>query len=138
MNVIEQILAALGSLTTVVIAVAVACFGLFRIFGEKWMSAKFDEKLAAYKHEQQKELEQLRFKISGLLDRTMKLHLREFEVLPEAWAKLVDAHSATTAFISPIQSYPDLDNMTPEHLTEFLEKIPLASWERPVRKQTIL
>jgi hypothetical protein len=75
-------------------------------------------------------LEQLRFKISSLLDRTTKLHQREFEVLPEAWAKLVDAHSATVAVTSPRQSYPDLDNMTPEHLTEFLEKSPLASREQ--------
>jgi len=94
------------------------------------MAAKFDEKLAAYRHEQQKELEQLKFKISSLLDRTTKLHQREFEVLPEAWAKLVDAHSATVSVTSPLQSYPDLDNMTFEHLTEFLRKSPLASWEQ--------
>lgn len=130
MSVIEHVLTALGGLAAVVIAVAAACFGLFRVFGERWMAARFDEKLAAYRHEQQKELEQLRFKISSLLDRTTKLHQREFEVLPEAWAKLVDAHGATLALTSPIQSYPDLDRMTPEHLAEFLEKSPLASWER--------
>ncbi|SRR5579871_2090042 len=130
MSVVEQVLTALGGLAAVVIAIAAACFGLFRVFGERWMAAKFDEKLAAYRHEQQKELEQLRFKISSLLDRTTKLHQREFEVLPEAWAKLVYAYSATIALTSPVQSYPDLDRMTPAHLTEFLEKSPLASWER--------
>ena len=51
MSMIEQILAALGGLAAVVIAVAAACFGLFRVFGERWMAAKFDEKLAAYGHE---------------------------------------------------------------------------------------
>jgi len=35
MGAIEQTLAALGGLAAVVIAVAAACFGLFRVFGEK-------------------------------------------------------------------------------------------------------
>jgi hypothetical protein len=130
MEIVQQVLAALGGLAAVAIAVAAACFGLFRVFGEKWMAAKFDEKLAAYRHEQQKELEQLKFKINGLLDRATKLHQREFEVLPEAWAKLIEAHSATVAVTSALQSYPDVDKMTSEQLVEFLKKSPLAGWEQ--------
>jgi hypothetical protein len=36
MDVIEQTLAALGGLAAVAITVAAACFGLFRVFGERW------------------------------------------------------------------------------------------------------
>ena len=51
-------------------------YAMFKRLGEKWLDAKFDERLAAYKHEQQKGLEQLRFKINTLLDRAIKLHHR--------------------------------------------------------------
>jgi hypothetical protein len=30
------------------------------VLGEKWLNAKFEERLAEYKHAQQKEIEQLR------------------------------------------------------------------------------
>lgn len=65
--------------------VAIVAYALLRFFGEKWMNAKFEERLAAFKHAQEKELEELRYKINALLDRTVKLHQKEFDVIPEAW-----------------------------------------------------
>jgi hypothetical protein len=62
---------------------------LFKVLGEKWLNAKFEERLAQYKHAQQKEIEQLRFRINSLMDRTTKLHQHEFDVLPEAWSRLM-------------------------------------------------
>jgi len=46
--------------------------------------------LLAYKHEQQKELEHLKFSINAQMDRATKLHQREFEALPEAWSNSTD------------------------------------------------
>jgi len=86
--------------------------------------------LEAYKHQQQKELEELRFKISGLLDRTTKLHQREFEVLPEAWAKLVIAHAKVQGLVSAFQEHPDLDRMTPKQLEEFIQNSQLKQWQK--------
>ena len=62
---------------------ATAAWWLFQAFGDKWLAARFDKRLEALRHAQQKELEELRFRINALLDRATKLHQREFEVLPE-------------------------------------------------------
>lgn len=130
MLVIRTIAEIVGLIGLLVAAIGSITYKLFQRYGEKWLDTKFDERLAAYKHEQQKELEQLRFKINALLDRTTKLHQREFEVLPEAWAKLTDAYHRTLGFVAPLQSYPDLNKMSPLHLKEFLEKSPLGAWEK--------
>jgi hypothetical protein len=55
-------------------------FYLFKLFGEKWLNTKFEERLATFKHEHQKEIERLRGTINTLMDRATKLHQREFEV----------------------------------------------------------
>jgi hypothetical protein len=136
MGTIQSFLAALGALVGAGGTIAAISFGLFRLFSEKWLSARFDERLAAYKHAQQKELEELRFKINALMDRTVKLHQKEFDVLPEAWAHLIDAHGVVSSITSPIQSYPDLDRMNDQQLDEFLENSPLANWQKQEIKNT--
>jgi hypothetical protein len=82
---LTDILAAIGALIVGSGTIGAIAFGLFKVLGEKWLNAKFEERLAEYKHAQQKEIEQLRFRINSLMDRTTKLHQHEFEVLPEAW-----------------------------------------------------
>jgi hypothetical protein len=110
--------------------IAIIAYGLLRFFGEKWMNAKFEERLAAFKHAQEKELEELRFKISALMDRTIKLHQKEFDVIPEAWAKLTVAYGVVTTITSALQQYPDLDRTSSAQLEEFLEGSFLAKWQR--------
>jgi len=92
----------------------------FQHLAVKWLDAKFAERLQALKHMQDKEMEQLRFKIAAMLDRTVKLHQREFDVLPEAWSKLNDAFWVARSFVSPAQSYPDLERMSAPHREEFI------------------
>jgi hypothetical protein len=70
------------------------------------------------------------------MDRATKLHQREFDVLPETWAKLTEAYGITTAITSAIQSYPDLDRMSAPHLEEFLNDCPLMNWQKEEIKQT--
>jgi hypothetical protein len=105
-------------------------YWLFKLLAEKWLNAKFEERLSAYKHAQQKELEQLKFEISALLDRTVKLHQREFDVLPEAWGLLTDAFSITRPVTLGAVFSPDIKKMTGEQFEDFLEKIPLAAWQK--------
>jgi hypothetical protein len=123
----------LDFITTVVVAGggggAVAVW-LCKLFGEKWLNTKFEERLASLKHEHQKEIERLRLRINTLMDRTTKLHQREFDVLPEAWSRLNDAFAQTNVVVSPIQRYPDLNRMAEEHINEFLKKTPLQEWEK--------
>lgn len=128
--IVQTVLATLGAAVGLGGGLVAISYALFRFFGEKWINAKFEERLAAYKHAQQKELEELRFKINALMDRATKLHQREFDVLPDAWAKLIDAHGITIAITSAFQRYPDFDQMSGPHLDEFLAASPLANWQK--------
>jgi hypothetical protein len=73
-NILGPILTAIGAFIVAGGGLAAIVYAIFKFFSEKWLNAKFEERLAAYKHEQQKEIEQLRFKINALMDRTVKLH----------------------------------------------------------------
>ncbi len=110
--------------------ISAVTYALFKVFSEKWLTAKFDERLAAYKHQQQKELEQLRYTINSLMDRTIKLHQREFEILPEAWARLADAFASVASIVAGLQRYPDLNRLTEPQLAEFLTGADLPSWKQ--------
>jgi hypothetical protein len=105
-------------------------YWLFKLLAEKWLNAKFEERLSAYKHAQQKELEQLRFEISALLDRTVKLHQRELDVLPEVWGLLTDAFSITRPIGLGVAFAPNISTMTAAQFDYFLEQIPLVAWQK--------
>lgn len=127
---IKNVLALAGGGAIVIAAIAGFSYWLFKLFSEKWLTAKFNERLEDYKHKQQRELEELKFKINALMDRTTKLHQREFEVLPEAWGKLIDARGHVLSITSPLQQYANLDVMTQHQLSEFLEQSPVANWQK--------
>ena len=111
-------------------------FWFFKLFGEKWLSNKFAERLEAFKHYQQKEIEHLRFEINKLFDRTTKLHQREFETLPRAWSLLAKSFHTVKGFISPLQSYPDVARMNETQLDNFLVACPLDNWEKEQLKSS--
>jgi hypothetical protein len=104
---------------------------LFRTVAEKWLGAKFDRQLTAFKHEQQIEIERLKLSVSAQLDRATRLHQREFDVLPKAWGKLKDAYGLAVELVSRGQAFPDLNSMTSnEQLEDFLKSSSLADWQR--------
>jgi hypothetical protein len=128
---------ALGPILAVVGTVAVGggvitgfAFWLFKQFGEKWLGNKFAERLAAFRHEQSKEMEQVKFEINKLMDRKTKLHQREFEVLPKAWSLLTKNYHSARAFTSYFQSYPDVERMGDAQLEDFLRDSPLRDWQK--------
>ena len=110
-------------------AVAIA-YGAFRLLATKWLDSKFAQQLEAFKHAQAQELKELEFRINALFDRRKRLHDREYEVVPEAWAKLNDAYWKAMAVVSPFQSYPDLERMSDPHLKAFVATCRLNDWEK--------
>lgn len=130
MELLSTLFAFVGYLVVGVGAVGTFAWWLFRTFSEKWLNAKFEERLAAYKHEQQKELEHLKFSINAQMDRATKLHQREFEALPEAWARLMDAHGMVASVVSRYKSTPDLNGMQSDQLEDFIVNSKLAEWQR--------
>src|SRR5437879_3054551 len=130
MDLFEVLLKAAGVIVVAGGGAAALIFGPLRYSADKWLTAKFNQRLEQFKHAQQVEMENLRFKINSLFDRTTKLHQREFEVVPTAWALLVECKNQVSALIAAFQQYPDLDRMTAPQLDEFLEDSFLAKWQR--------
>ena len=127
---LEKIAAAFGAVVFAGGTLTGLALWLFKLFGEKWLNSKFAERLEAFKHDQQKEIEHLRFEINKLLDRTTKLHQREFEILPRTWSLLSKCYHSVRAVTAGLQSYPDISIMSTPRLEEFLSKCPLENWQK--------
>ncbi len=119
----ELVNTAFSSLAGVGITIAAMvgfAYWLFRLFAEKWLDAKFNKRLEDHRHAQQIELENLRHEIQKLLDRATTLQKFEFEVLPQAWAKLDDVFLRTLALSATFRRTFNLDEMAHDQLEEFL------------------
>src|SRR5690348_15975375 len=74
MDAVDHLLKIVGAIVIGVGGLSLIVYQAFKHLAARWLDARLDERLQALKHEQEKELEQLRFKISALLDRATKLH----------------------------------------------------------------
>jgi hypothetical protein len=127
---VQALLALFGGGVFVIGTIVAAAYGLFKIFGENWLDSRFAERREALKHEQQKELEALKVQIARLIDRATKLNQREFEAIPEAWARLYEAFERTRSLGALLETYPDIDNMTSERRNEFIGRCKLEELEK--------
>lgn len=126
----EQFFSIFGKYAGVAILAVCGSFVFFRFLGRKWIDSKFSSALEKFKHEQQMEIELLKFKINGLLDRTTKIQQKEFEVLPEIWSKLVEARACVLSFISPIQTYTNIEKIAEDELPTFLDEVEFNAFEK--------
>lgn len=108
---------------------AAITYGLFKAFGAKWMENRFAAQLEKSKQAHATETEHLRFKIAGLLDRVTKLSQREFEVLPDIWAKADTAYNHAAALISPWRSRPDFSRMSEAQFEETITRYDLPQFQ---------
>ncbi|MDH7975701.1 hypothetical protein QH494_26240 [Sphingomonas sp. AR_OL41] len=108
---------------------AAIAYALFKAFGAKWMENRFAAQLEKSKQAHATETEHLRFKIASLLDRATKLNQREFEVLPDIWAKADEAYNHAAALISPWRNRPDFLNMTEPHFENLIVQYDLQQYQ---------
>lgn len=99
---------------------AAVAYLLFQWLGKTWIEDKFAQRLDQLRHQQALEIQRLRVEIDSMLSGALKLQEREFSVLPEAWAKLDEAHGLVSWVVSPFQQYADVNRMNPTQLEEFL------------------
>lgn len=130
MDILSLLLQFIGAIIVSAGAIVSFAYWLFKLLADKWLNAKFAERLEDYRHAQKKELENVRFEMNKLMDRTVKLHQREYDALPEAWSLLVNAHGITKAAISPLQQYADVQRMNDAQLDVFLSESSLPDWEK--------
>lgn len=128
-QVIQPVVTAIGALIIGGGALTTIAYWLFRQFAKNWLESKFAERLQSLKHSHESELEELKFKINTLFDRKIKLHQREFEIVPHAWTLLHDLYREAS-FLTGLATYPDLDRLPPPDLDEFLETTQLTKWEK--------
>jgi len=126
----KEILAWIGGLGVTTAALLTAAYQLFKYWGAKWLDSRFDERLQILKHQHQQEIEQLRYTISGMLDRTTKLNDREFQVLPKAWVMTNKSFWAAAQLVAPFQEIVNLDAMVPQHRETFIKESRLADWQK--------
>lgn len=126
----DAVLEFLGKIVAYGGGAAVIAYGIFRFLGEKWLENKFAQQLENLRHEKAKELEDIRYRINAQFSRVTKIHEKEFEVLPQAWSKLIEALAHVSVAVSPMQSYPDLDAMSAPAMDSFLSKCELEDHEK--------
>lgn len=124
---VVTIFGALG--ITVAVAVA-AAWAAFTWFGQRWIENRFSRAADHYRAEQAQELEKLKHRINSAFDRLTRQHDREFEVLPDLWAKLVDARMFALDYVSVHQRTAIIDLLTDEALEEFLQEKPFMEWQK--------
>lgn len=101
-------------------ASAAVAYLLFQWLGKTWIENKFAQRLDQLRHQQALEIQRLRVEIDAMLSGALRLQEKEFSVLPEAWAKLDEAHGLVSWLVSPMQQYANVDRMNGEQLEEFL------------------
>jgi len=87
-DILNEFLKLIGGVAAIGAASSAFAYAMFRIFTTKWIETRFSERLEAFKHQ---EIEHLRFRINTMMDWNVKLHQREFDVLPETWSLLTEA-----------------------------------------------
>jgi hypothetical protein len=125
----------LGEILTIGGGGAVIAYGIFSLVGKKWLEKVFSEKLEEFKHKQDLQMEQYRFEINTLYNRILKIHDKEFDVLPTLWNKLQCASREALIFTSPYREYPDLNHMSNKQIEESLAKVNFSESQKSSIKQ---
>ena len=109
---------------------AAVAYLLFQWLGKTWIENKFAQRLDQLRHQQALELQKLRVEIDAMLSGALKLQEKEFSVLPEAWAKLDEAHGLVAWLVSPTQRSADVGRMNSVQLEEFLANTEFAESQK--------
>ncbi len=127
---VQLVFAYLGQLVAVGGTGAAVAYGLFQWFGKTWLDQQFKKQLENLKHEQQKEIEQVRYQINSQFSRISKIHEKEFEVLPKAWTLLQQAQGSVFQVASAIRRTPDFDHLSESQLRAFATASRLADHQK--------
>lgn len=126
----DAIFAWIGKAIVFLAPVGFIAVGFGKTYIDKWLTRRFQGQLDNLKHVQAQEIERLRAKIAGMLDRATKLHQHEFEVLPLVWDKLTTMMGSAVAVVSLWQEYAPVGRMTPQELEAVLDQTSFADHEK--------
>lgn len=103
------------------------CFGaLFLLptkLGEAVLKFRFDKLLEAAKTDSNRDIEQLREKLSHLSDRGKRSNELEFAAVQTVWDKLMEAYLSVGAAVYSFIEFPDLSGLKDEELRSYLATV---------------
>src|SRR5579863_4255167 len=116
-------------------------FALFKWLGQRWLENRFAKDLEEFKsqktqaveeikHERTKEIEAIRRSVQWEFSRISKIHEEEFEVLPQAWFLLHEAHGRAGHLMVSIRSVPDFQRFTTLEFEAFLKDSKLSDVQK--------
>ncbi|GAA0326114.1 hypothetical protein GCM10009087_40530 [Sphingomonas oligophenolica] len=124
-----------------VIASFAAAYAVLKILGKGWIDSYFSKQIEQFKadqagalEEQRRQialqLEHIKFDSSKLMDRAIKLHQQEFDILPTLWDRITHAIGATLSLTNSFQLRPEIAHMGAGELQDVIRHTPLTEWER--------
>jgi hypothetical protein len=133
----------LASLGITGLVAATTAWAIFKWLGQKWIEDHFSKELESFKAEKQIELEKLRAAyeceterlkadLNRFADRASRFHVREYEVLPEAWGLMNKAFGAVSSAVAAFQRYPDLNRMGESEFLAWLDRSGLEQHDKEV------
>lgn len=114
------------------VAGALLLWPLFKRLADKWLDKHFASQLEELKHEHQKELENVKHTIQSTFSRVVKVHEREYEVLPKAWFMLHVAYGSAQTAVARLKTRPDFWNMSDGDVEELLKRSKLLPHQQDV------
>jgi len=121
----------------IIIIAAPTAYAMFKLLASKWLETKFSERLEAFKAQQQRLLEEMRFENNKVFDRLLKLHQREFDVLSEARGLLLESYSTAHDLWYSLTLSSDLNAMVSPQLEAFINNCSFANWEKEELRKAI-
>jgi hypothetical protein len=98
--------------------------------GERFLNHHLERKIADLKHTHEEKIEALRSDLAHLQDRGRRANELEFDAASKIWHAFVDAFLKTQQAIVDYKSFPDLNKLTSDDLTTFLENTELSDPQR--------
>ncbi|HEY1935415.1 MAG TPA: hypothetical protein VGG99_25690 [Acetobacteraceae bacterium] len=98
--------------------------------GEKFLNHHLDRKLAALRHDQNLQTEELRAKLAHVSDRGIRSNEKEFRAVTAAWEHIVDAYTATMRCAIAYSQFSDLRSLSDDETRRYLETCELSDQQR--------
>lgn len=122
----EQALSWIGQLVVYGGGAVAIAFATFKWLGERWLEDKFKLRLAEVQHDHAKELQRLKARVDSMASGVIRLHAKEFEVLPELWGLLDEAFGLVQWIASPVQIGVAVDRLSDDEFKELVEALNLS------------
>lgn len=107
---------------------AAMSYGLFRVLGDKWLEAKFGERLQNLKAAQDRALRHVQSTIDREVHRAKKLYDSEFTTLSECWRLLRESYDQSVS--GGMSHTAQVDRSTDDELDRHLTKLGMEDWEK--------